>query len=92
MLNDTSQQQFLSSLQQQQDKSERQDGANSNSQQNNTSTAEIHHPSDNMNAMGGNAKSETTTEFMDQAAAATALQLLGLAQQNNMNSAVKQML
>ncbi|EPB90493.1 hypothetical protein HMPREF1544_02702 [Mucor circinelloides 1006PhL] len=87
MLNDTSQQQFLSSLQQQQDKSERQDGANSNSQQNNTSTAEIHHPSDNMNAMGGNAKSETTTEFMDQAAAATALQLLGLAQQNNMNSA-----
>ncbi|KAL7308417.1 hypothetical protein PS15m_011622 [Mucor circinelloides] len=87
MLNDTSQQQFLSSLQQQQDKSERQDGADSNSQQNNTSAAEIHHPSDNMNAMGGNVKSETTTEFMDQAAAATALQLLGLAQQNNMNSA-----
>ncbi|KAK4510174.1 uncharacterized protein ATC70_006346 [Mucor velutinosus] len=89
MLNDSSQQQFLSSLQQQQhDKSEHQDDTSTSSQQNNVSTApDMHHPPETMIAMRGNEKSETTTEFMDQAAAATALQLLGLAQQNNMNSA-----
>ncbi|GAN03013.1 conserved hypothetical protein [Mucor ambiguus] len=88
MLNDTSQQQFLSSLQQQQGKSEHQDETSTGSQHNNAATAaDIQHLSDTMTAMRGNEKSETTTEFMDQAAAATALQLLGLAQQNNINSA-----
>lgn len=88
MLSDTSQQQFLSSLQQQQDKSQHQDATSTSSQQNDTSTTgDMHHSANNMVAMKGNEKPEKTTEFMDQAAAATALQLLGLAQQNNMNSA-----
>ncbi|CEP10577.1 hypothetical protein [Parasitella parasitica] len=86
ILNDTSsQQQLLSSLQQNQEEKSRQDGTY-NFQQNEASNKTNTQPI-NMCTVGSSVKSETTTEFMDQAAAATALQLLGLAQQSNMNSA-----